>query len=152
MVITSGSAPPRAPFLVHALEHGRIEIQYRPGVSQYHVDQLQELFNQSDGAYGPGAYLLLVANNSRMPYTVAAVARTVAGVTGQRSSLDPRGRIQLSATVDVDAGRPRVDVELKGRSLQIAGRALGALDVALRGNDDRPLTLSVHAAPPGVPA
>jgi hypothetical protein len=69
-----GIGAPRAPFLVHALEHGRIEIQYRPGVSQYHVDQLQELFNQSDGAYGPGAYLLLVANNSRMPYTVAAVA------------------------------------------------------------------------------
>ncbi|HEY6477731.1 MAG TPA: hypothetical protein VI456_14215, partial [Polyangia bacterium] len=48
---------------------------------------------------------------------VAAVARTVAGVTGRRSSLDPRGKIQLSATVDGDAARPRVDVELKGHSL-----------------------------------
>ncbi len=82
---------------------------------------------------------------------VAAVARLVAGVTGQRSSLDPRGKLQLSATVDGDAARPRVDLELKGHSLQIAGRALGDLQVALRGDDDRPLTLAVHAAPPGVP-
>jgi translocation and assembly module TamB len=81
---------------------------------------------------------------------VAAVARTVAGLTGQRSSFDPRGKVQLSATVDGDATHPRVDVELKGRSLQISGRALGDLDVALRGNDDRPLTLSVHATPKGV--
>jgi len=82
---------------------------------------------------------------------LAAVARTVAGVTGQRSSLDPRGKIQLAATVDGDAARPRVDVELKGHSLQIAGRALGDLQVGLHGNDDRPLTLTLHAAPPGVP-
>ena len=82
---------------------------------------------------------------------VATVAQTVAGVTGQRSSLDPRGKIQLAATVDGDATHPRVDVELKGRSLQISGRALGDLDVALHGNDDRPLTLSVHATPKGVP-
>jgi translocation and assembly module TamB len=82
---------------------------------------------------------------------VAAVARTVAGVTGQRASFDPRGRVQLSATVDGSAASPRVDVELKGRSLQISGRTLGDLDVALHGNDDRPLILAVRATPPGVP-
>ena len=82
---------------------------------------------------------------------VATVARTVAAVTGERSSLDPRGRVQLSATVDGNAARPRVDLEMKGRSLQISGRTLGDLEVALRGNDDRPLTLAVHATPPGVP-
>jgi len=98
---------------------------------------------------GKDARLKLALTTSEID--LATVARTVAGLTGQRSSLDPRGKIQLSATVDGDAARPRVDVELKGRSLQIAGRALGALDVALRGDDDRPLTLAVHAAPPGVP-
>ncbi len=82
---------------------------------------------------------------------VATIARTVAGVTGQRSSLDPRGRVQLSATVEGSATHPLIDVKLTGRALRMSGRALGDLEVALRGNDDRPLTLAVHAAPPGVP-
>jgi translocation and assembly module TamB len=104
------------------------------------------------GGPGPGATgapLKLTLTTSEID--LAAVARTVAGVTGQRSSLDPRGRVQLSATVDGNAARPQVDLELKGRSLQISGRKLGELEVALRGNDDRPLTLAVHATPPGVP-
>ena len=101
------------------------------------------------GPGGTGAPLKLTLTTSEID--VAAVARTVAGVTGQRSALDPRGRVQLSATVDGNAARPRVDVELKGRSLQLAGRKLGELDVALHGNDDRPLTLAIHATPPGVP-
>ena len=83
---------------------------------------------------------------------VATVVRTVAAVTGERSSLDPRGKLQLTAAVDGNAAHPRVDVKLQGHSLQVAGRALGELSVALRGDDDWPLALSVHAAPKGVPA
>ena len=82
---------------------------------------------------------------------VATVARTVAAVTGRRSSLDPRGKLQLAATVDGNAAHPRFDLELKGHSLEVAGRALGELSVVLRGDDDWPLALSVHATPKGVP-
>jgi translocation and assembly module TamB len=82
---------------------------------------------------------------------VATVARTIAAASGKRSSLDPRGKLRLSATVDGNAARPRVDVELEGRSLQLAGRALGNLDVALRGDDDRPLSLALHATPRDLP-
>ncbi len=96
-----------------------------------------------------GAPLKLTLTTSEID--VAAVARTVAAVTGKRTSLDPRGKLRLSATVDGNAAHPRVDVELEGHSLQVAGRALGQLSVALRGDDDWPLALSVHATPPGVP-
>jgi translocation and assembly module TamB len=82
---------------------------------------------------------------------LATVARTIAGVTGKKSSLAPRGKLQLAATVDGNAAHPRVSVELGGHSLQIGGRALGELSVALHGDDDRPLTLALHASPRGVP-
>ena len=104
------------------------------------------------GRQGPGgtaAPMKLTLTTSEID--VATVARTVAAVTGKRSSLDPRGKLRLAATVDGNAAHPRVDLELEGHSLQIAGRALGELSVALHGDDDRPLTLAVHASPKGVP-
>ena len=97
----------------------------------------------------PGAPLSLTLRTSEID--LATVARTIAAVTGKRSSLDPRGQLQLAATIDGNAAHPRVDVELKGRSLKVAGRTLGELEVALRGDDDQPLTLAVHATPKGVP-
>ena len=101
------------------------------------------------GNGGSAAPLKLALTTSEID--LATVARTVAGVTGKRSSLDPRGKLQLAATVDGNAAHPRVDVALEGHSLQIAGRALGELSVALHGDDDQPLTLAVHATPKGVP-
>ncbi|GAC1317462.1 MAG: hypothetical protein NVSMB25_05180 [Thermoleophilaceae bacterium] len=60
--------------LVHALEHGRIEIQYRPGLPKNGVGQLETLFNEPMGSFGPGALMLLFSNTSGMPYDVAAAA------------------------------------------------------------------------------
>jgi hypothetical protein len=58
---------------VHALEHGRIEFEYRPGTPQKLVAQLNTLV--SEPLNGKAAYkILLFENNTRMPYRVAAVA------------------------------------------------------------------------------
>lgn len=65
--------PTPGPF-VHALEHGRIEIEYSPRLSNYTTGQLETLFNQRAGSYGPAAYLLLFQNQTHMPYDVSAVA------------------------------------------------------------------------------
>lgn len=58
---------------VHTLEHGRIEIQYRPGTSKQLIDQLEAL--GSEPLNGKPAYKTLVfENNTKMPYAVAATA------------------------------------------------------------------------------
>jgi hypothetical protein len=58
---------------VHALEHGRIEFQYRPGSSKTLIDQLTTLV--SEPLNGKAAYkILLFENNTKMPYAVAATA------------------------------------------------------------------------------
>lgn len=69
-----GQATPPPENLVHSLEHGRIEIQYRPGLPAGQVAHLQELFAEPEPPYAPGQYLLLFANDTGMPYAVAATA------------------------------------------------------------------------------
>jgi hypothetical protein len=64
---------------VHSLEHGRVEIQYRPGTPAKEIGQLQTLFNEPlKGRYGEppasGYKKLLFENNTAMPYAVAATA------------------------------------------------------------------------------
>jgi hypothetical protein len=56
--------------LVHALEHGRIEIQYKPGTPAETVGRLQRLYDGLDGGY----HILLFENATKMPYEVAATA------------------------------------------------------------------------------
>ena len=65
---------PATPFLVHALEHGRIEYQYSPSLAPADVKQLEALFNEQDGRWTPGQMLLLYPNATKMPYAVAATA------------------------------------------------------------------------------
>jgi hypothetical protein len=65
-----GQGTPSSEHLVHALEHGRTEIQYRPGLPRHEVSQLETLFNQSP------ARVLLFQNATGMPYAVAAVTWT----------------------------------------------------------------------------
>jgi Protein of unknown function (DUF3105) len=65
---------PAAPYLVHALEHGRIEYQYTPSLPTGDVRQLEALFNETDGHWGPRQLLLLFPNPTRMRYAVAATA------------------------------------------------------------------------------
>ena len=60
---------------VHALEHGRIEIEYKKGTPQAKVDQLEALFNEPLKGVA-GYHQLLFQNNTDMPYAVAAVAWT----------------------------------------------------------------------------
>lgn len=65
---------PASGFLVHALEHGRVEYQYSPGLPAADVKQLEALFNEQDGRWTPGQMLLLYPNATQMPYAVAASA------------------------------------------------------------------------------
>lgn len=58
---------------VHALEHGRIEIQYAPGTTAGRIGQLETL--ASEPLHGkPGYKVLLFENNTHMRYAVAATA------------------------------------------------------------------------------
>lgn len=61
--------PPAVEQSVHSLEHGRIDIQWKPGLPQRAIGQLQTLFNEQDGHH-----TLLFANQTNMPYQVAASA------------------------------------------------------------------------------
>jgi hypothetical protein len=56
--------------LVHALEHGRVELQYKPGIPAATVSRLKGLVDELDGGY----HLLLFENRTEMPYAVAASA------------------------------------------------------------------------------
>ena len=56
--------------LVHTLEHGRIDIQYKPGTPATTVAQLETLYNEMDG----GHHLLLFENGTGMKAAVAATA------------------------------------------------------------------------------
>jgi hypothetical protein len=63
---------PRLGMLVHPLEHGRIELQYKPGTPGSTVKQLEALMaEQSDGYH-----MLLFENTTGMKYAVAATAWT----------------------------------------------------------------------------
>jgi hypothetical protein len=69
-----GNTPTKEHF-VHTLEHGRIELQYRPGTSKHVIAQLTSLFNEPLNGT-PGYHMLLFENNTKMPYAVAATAWT----------------------------------------------------------------------------
>lgn len=61
---------PRLGMLVHPLEHGRIEVQYKPGTPKKTERQLESLLAEQDGGY----HMLLFQNTTNMPYAVAATA------------------------------------------------------------------------------
>jgi hypothetical protein len=64
---------PGAEHYVHALEHGRIEVQYKPGTSRREISQLETVVSEKFN--GKSAYkTLLFENNTNMPYAVAATA------------------------------------------------------------------------------
>lgn len=71
----NGSEPPPENWL-HALEHGRVALQYKPGTPAADQRRLRTLFNEPT-AGGPKRYqMLLFANDTGMKYRVAAVAWT----------------------------------------------------------------------------
>ena len=63
-----GVQAPAKEHFVHSLEHGRIEIQYHPGLPRRQIGQLESLFNERQ------QYMLLFQNNTNMPYPVAVTA------------------------------------------------------------------------------
>jgi hypothetical protein len=59
---------PRLGMLVHPLEHGRIEVQYKKGTSKDVVAQLEALLGEQSDGY----HMLLFENTTDMPSAVAA--------------------------------------------------------------------------------
>lgn len=58
--------------LVHPLEHGRIEVQYKPGTPKKVVSQLEAFLGENDGGY----HMLLFQNTTGMKPQIAATAWT----------------------------------------------------------------------------
>src|SRR3954469_12024958 len=58
---------------VHALEHGRIEVQYKPGTPRREISQLETVVSEKFNGKA-GYKTLLFENNTNMPYPVAATA------------------------------------------------------------------------------
>jgi len=56
--------------LVHTLEHGRIDVQYKPGTPQKTVQELESLLAEQEDGY----HMLLFENTTGMRYQVAATA------------------------------------------------------------------------------
>ena len=73
-IYRTGNTPPKEN-LVHSLEHGRIEFQYKPGASAADVAKLRALAEEpvNDTA---GYHMLLFENNTNMPTEFAATAWT----------------------------------------------------------------------------
>ena len=59
---------------VHTLEHGRVLFQYKPGTPAATVTQLEALFKENVKGSGNGYHSVLMQNNTKMPFQVAAVA------------------------------------------------------------------------------
>jgi hypothetical protein len=64
---------------VHSLEHGRIIIQYKPGLAKRRIGQLETLYLESSKTdFGldsvNGGFTLIMQNNTKMPADVAATA------------------------------------------------------------------------------
>lgn len=67
--------PPDLEQSVHALEHGRVNFQYKPGTPQNRINQLETLFNEEVQGTG-GYHTLLFENQSQMTAAVAATSWT----------------------------------------------------------------------------
>lgn len=69
-----GQGTPAKENLVHALEHSRVIIWYRPDVGERRIGQLETLFAEPIPGKPSGFDLLLVQNQTQMPFAVAATA------------------------------------------------------------------------------
>ena len=63
---------PNLGMLVHTLEHGRIDVQYKKGTPKADVAKLEALLAEQNDGY----HMLLFENTTNMPYAVAATAWT----------------------------------------------------------------------------
>jgi hypothetical protein len=70
--IYSPGDTPNLGMLVHPLEHGRIEVQYKPGTPKATVSQLEALLGEEQDGY----HMLLFQNTTGMTPQIAATAWT----------------------------------------------------------------------------
>jgi hypothetical protein len=61
---------PNLGMLVHTLEHGRIDVQYKPGTPTHTVTELEALLKEQSDGY----HMLLFENTTNMPAQIAATA------------------------------------------------------------------------------
>jgi uncharacterized protein DUF3105 len=61
---------PNLGMLVHTLEHGRIDVQYKPGTPTHTVKQLEALLSEQEDGY----HMLLFQNGTNMDAQIAATA------------------------------------------------------------------------------
>jgi hypothetical protein len=69
----SGSEPALGNW-VHTLEHGRVILQYAPNAPAADVTALTNLFKEKVLDSGASYHMVLMRNNTKMPFTTAAVA------------------------------------------------------------------------------
>ncbi|HEY0345947.1 MAG TPA: DUF3105 domain-containing protein [Solirubrobacteraceae bacterium] len=58
---------------VHTLEHGRILLMYKPGSAPANVSALQKLYEEPVLGSGKSYHMVLMQNNTNMPFQTAAV-------------------------------------------------------------------------------
>jgi hypothetical protein len=68
-------SPPDLEQSVHALEHGRVNVQYKPGTPQNRINQLETVFNEKVQGT-EGYHTLLFENQSQMTAAVAVTSWT----------------------------------------------------------------------------
>jgi hypothetical protein len=73
-IYAPGNSPAKENF-VHTLEHGRIELQYKPGTRAADIAKLRKLAEEPLNGTA-GYHVLLFENNTGMPYQFAATAWT----------------------------------------------------------------------------
>ena len=61
---------PNLGMLVHTLEHGRIDVQYKPGTPTHTVKQLEAFLSEQEDGY----HMLLFQNGTNMDAQIAATA------------------------------------------------------------------------------
>jgi hypothetical protein len=66
-----GQGTPQIEYLVHALEHGRVEVQYKPGTPASETSQLEALVKESFEGHPAGYKILVFQNMTKMPSQVA---------------------------------------------------------------------------------
>jgi Protein of unknown function (DUF3105) len=69
-VYAPGDDMPQLGEFVHTLEHGRIDVQYKPGTPTHTVEQLKALLKEQSDGY----HMLLFQNQTNMPAQIAATA------------------------------------------------------------------------------
>ncbi|MEA2154813.1 MAG: hypothetical protein QOE11_953 [Solirubrobacteraceae bacterium] len=69
----TGNEPPIGNW-VHTLEHGRIILQYKTGSTPATISALQKLFEEPVAGSGKSYHMVLMQNNTNMPFAAAAVA------------------------------------------------------------------------------